>query len=351
MTFARWGVSLFMAALSACLGQSPAIPGADGQGKETIVAQVGKEKVTLGDLEQQSAKLLQARYQYYLAQRDALQALIDDRLLNAQAARENITVAALLEREVNGKVTDPTEDQLAVYYEGLETDKQFPEVRDQILRTIRQLRLNKARAAYIKSLRNNNAVSVTLRSPKAEVAVENSPIRGPKDAAVTIVEFADYECPYCQQVNPYLKKIEEQFRGKVALSYKHFPLPMHPDAMKASEAANCAAAQGKFWEYHDLLFEGRNYASPRLKEYARTLRLDNAVFDQCLDSAQQQGAVQKDLAQAQLLGLTGTPSFFINGHFISGAVSYETLRDMVEEELAAKVGPRRQVESALNTTQ
>ena len=111
---------------------------------------------------------------------------------------------------------------------------------------------------------------------------------------------------------------------------------MHAHAVKAAEAARCAGAQGRFWDFHDLLFNnGKKLEVAQLKEYASTLGLDAARFDQCLDASEQAAAVQKDVAQAQRLGLTGTPSLFVNGHFLSGAIPYTTLREIVEQQLAA----------------
>jgi len=302
-----------------------------------VVAEVSGDKLTLGDLEQrQASALLQARYQYYLAERKALDQLIDDHLLQAQARRENITVEQLLEREVTQKIKEPTEDQIEIYYEGLQTDKPYADMRAEVVKTIRQIRQNKLRSDYLKSLRSQASIEISLQSPKAEVSLEGVQMRGPKNASVVIVEFADYECPYCQQIHPQLKKLESDFEGKVAMAYRDFPLPMHPRARKAAEAARCAGAQGKFWDFHDLLFDTKKIEAAELKEDARTLHLDTAAFDKCLDSGEQAAAIQKDLTQGQHLGLTGTPSFFINGHFFSGAVSYDTLHNYVAQQLAAQ---------------
>ena len=141
--------------------------------------------------------------------------------------------------------------------------------------------------------------------------------------------------------SPTLDKLQQEFGSKVALVFKDFPLPMHPRAQKAAEAARCAGSQGKFWEFHDALFANKTLEVPRLKEQAGALKLDTTRFDRCLDSGEQSGAVQKDLAEAQRLGLTGTPVFFVNGHFMSGAVSYEKLRQSIQEELAALSRPKQ----------
>jgi protein-disulfide isomerase len=302
-----------------------------------VVAEVGGQKLTRADLEQkQAAKLLQSRYQYYLSEREAVNQLIEDHLLEMQAHREHLTVEQLLQREVTSKLKEPTEDQLQVFYEGLQSNEPYAAVREKIVATLHQVRQAKARSAYLESLRTQASVRVALAPPEAEVAVDNAPRRGAEDAPVLIVEFADYECPYCQRIHPELKKLEEEFAGKVAVAFMDFPLPMHAHAEKAAEASRCAAEQGKFWPFHDLLFDGHQKLElAKLKEYARELKLDTVRFDQCLDAGKQAASVQKDFAEGQRLGLTGTPSFFINGHFLSGAVKYDTLREVVEQQLAA----------------
>jgi protein-disulfide isomerase len=303
-----------------------------------VVAEVGGQKLTRAELEEkQSAKLLQARYQYYLAEREALDQLIEAQLLEMQARREQLSVEQLLQRDVISQVKDPTEDQVQVFYEGLRTEEPFDTAREKIVATIRQIRLTKARAAYIASLRGQTDVRVALIPPDIEVAFDKSVRRGPQNAPVLVVEFADYQCPYCQALHPELKKLEAEFGDKIAFVFKDFPLPMHASAQKAAEAARCAGAQGRFWDFQDLLFKnGRQLEVVQLREHARTLGLDEARFNRCLDSSEQRAAVQEDLTLAQRLGLTGTPSLFINGHFLSGAVKYSTLREIVEQQLEAR---------------
>lgn len=320
---------------------SPRHAGA-GQDGSTVVAEVGGHKITLADLEQQAAaKLLQARYKYYLAQRDALDQLIDDQLLRSQAGRENVSVEELLKRHVESQIKEPTDEQLRFVYDTVATDQPFEAVREKLLETAHQLRLKKARTAYLESLRSEYGVVVELSQPSAEVEMGNSPRRGPENAPVQVVEFADYQCPYCQKINPDLSKLLEDFGSKVAVVFKDFPLPAHPAAEKAAEAARCAGVQGKFWEFHDALFQNKKLEVAELKEQARAFQLDTASFDRCLDIGEQASAVQKDLAQGQHLGLTGTPSFFVNGHFLSGAVGYRKLRDQVEQELTPSSPPKQ----------
>jgi protein-disulfide isomerase len=319
-------------------------PAAIAQDGSAVVAEVGSHKITADELQEKEAgKLLQARYKYYLAERDALDQLVEDQLLEMQAKREGISVDELLKRHVTVQVAEPTEDQLKFYYEGLGSDESYDAVRGKILETVHQIRFTKARTAYIDSLRSQFGVFVALTQPSAKVDVTNAYRLGPQNAPVQLVEFADYECPYCQKVHVELALLRAQFGDKVAVIFKDLPLPMHSSAEKAAEAARCAGAQGKFWEFHDSLFETKKLQVADLKQEARNLNLDGARFDKCLDSGEQAALVQKDLIQGKHLGLTGTPSFFANGHFLSGAIAYAKLRATVEEELAAQAAQKPSV--------
>jgi protein-disulfide isomerase len=300
-----------------------------------VVAEVDGIKVTDADLEQEeSGKLLQARYQYYVAQSKALDELIDKKLLEKKAKSENLTAEQLIDREVTSKIQAPTEDQVKVYYEGLETDQPYEAVRGKILDKIRQVRTQRARLAYIQSLRAQTNIIVSLDPPSASVNLANANTLGNKNAAVMLVEFADYECPYCQKVAPDVSKLTTEFGDKLAVTFKDFPLPMHAHAEKAAEAANCAAQQGKFWEYHDTLFRTKQLDIDQLKQQAESLHLDSQQFNKCLDTGAEAAAVQKQREEGVTMGLSGTPSFFINGHFFSGALDYAALHDIITRQLS-----------------
>jgi len=337
-----WNKSALLPLAVAIVFTSFSLP-ALGQSDTKVVAEIAGRKVTTEELEQkQAGKLLQARYKYYLAERDALEQLIDDQLLEMQASKEAVTLDELFKRHIAVNVPEPTEDQLRFYYEGVQTDESYEAARANIIETVRQLRTKKARDKYVAELRGQYNVVVELSQPSARVEVGNAPRLGPETAPVQVVEFADYECPYCQKVNADLIRLREQFGDKVSLVYKDFPLPMHPLAPRAAEAAHCAGQQGKFWEFHDALFQNKRLQVSDLKQEARVLKLDVARFDQCLDGGEQIAPVKNDAKEGQRLGLQGTPSFFINGHFMSGAVGFMKLRDTVLEELGAVSSDRKQ---------
>jgi protein-disulfide isomerase len=301
-----------------------------------VVAEVNGHNLTASDLEQkEGGKLLQARYQYYLNQRKALDDLVDNTLLELEARKKNLTVDQLLEREVYNNIKDPTEDQMQVYYEGLESQESYETVRQNVLDHIRELRRTKARVAYLAKLHTDARLMVFLSPPLATVDLAGAHVHGARNAPVMLVEFADYECPYCQRVAPDMQKLEKEYGEKISIVFKDFPLPMHHSAQKAAEAARCAGEQGKYWEMHDVLLYSKLISVADLKEHARVLKLDGDSFDKCLDGGAEAEAVKKDFEEGKTLGLTGTPSFFVNGHFFSGAADYKILRELVDQQLAA----------------
>ena len=166
---------------------------------------------------------------------------------------------------------------------------------------------------------------------------DNDHIKGNKNAVITIVEFSDFQCPFCSRVNPTLKQVEDTYGDKVRVVFKHNPLSFHQDAPLASEAALAAGAQGKFWEMHDMLFKNqRALKRENLEQYAQELGLNMDKFKAALDGGTFKEQVQADIAQARALGATGTPSFFINGRKVRGAQPFDRFKAVIDEELAKK---------------
>jgi protein-disulfide isomerase len=301
-----------------------------------VVVEIDGAKITDAELQRKyQGRLFQAHTAYYQAERQALDEFIEEYLLEREAKAENVTVDQLLERHVNNAIAqDPPEDMLRLYYEVVNPQETYDKVRVQLLDHLRKIRLAKAKTAYIQSLHSKAHIMIGLQVPRTDISLKNAPVRGRADAPVVLVEYADYECPYCQQVQPAIDKIISEYKGKVALAYKDVPLPMHANAAKAAEAARCAETQGKFWEYHDLLFAKKQLDATVLKEYARDLKLDAVAFDKCLDTGARSELINAQLTEAQGLGIQGTPTFFINGRSTYGNLTVEQLRQIIDEELA-----------------
>jgi len=167
-----------------------------------------------------------------------------------------------------------------------------------------------------------------------EVEIGDSPVRGAADAPVTIVEFSDFQCPYCGRVGPTLERLLEEYPGQVRVVYKHLPLSFHEHALPAAKAAVAAGRQGKFWEMHDALFASqRQLGEEKYRELAEELGLDVEQFERDYKSEEVAMEVAQDMNQARKLGVTGTPGFFVNGRFSSGAKPYQSFKTMVDAAL------------------
>jgi protein-disulfide isomerase len=306
------------------------------QPSDPVAVEIDGAKVTSREFDRKHpGRLFQARNALYQAERQAVEEFIDEYLLDRQARLEKVTMDELLKQHVESAIgKEPSEEALRVYYDALKTTEPFEKVRSQIVDVIHQVRLAKAKTAYVQSLRSQATILIRVPAPRAVIALKDVPARGVPDAPVTVVEYADYECPYCQQVQPALDKLESEYKGKLAFVFKDLPLPMHPNAQKAAEATRCAESQGKYWEYHDLLLQNKQLEIPKLKEHARALKLNPEAFDKCLDSGERSETVKAHFTEATDWGLNGTPSFFINGRFITGNLTYEQFRQVIEEELA-----------------
>ena len=177
----------------------------------------------------------------------------------------------------------------------------------------------------------------TGQPTKVKVSMDDDTVKGDKNAKVTIIEFSDFQCPFCGKFySQTLPLIEENYikTGKVKLVYRDFPLSFHQNAQKAAEAAECADEQGKFWEYHNTIYDNQNTLDiNNLKQYAANLNLDTSKFESCLDSGKMTSEVQKDLKDGQSYGVEGTPAFFINGIPLSGAQPYQVFEQVIESQL------------------
>lgn len=310
--------------------------------KSPPLAEVDGEAITSEEVEKAlGAQLSRLQEQVYNLKRQKVETLIADRLLAREAARRGISVAALLDAEVTSKVGLVTEQEIDTFYQTNKARLKGEEatVREQIRGHLQGQKLTAQREAFLKSLRSQAKVVVHLEPPpvfRAEASVEGAPSRGLARALVTIVEFEDFHCPYCKRVQPTLTQLLSQYSEKVKLVFRDFPIDsLHPQSRKAHAAARCANEQRKFWEFHDKVFAGEADSSPeRLNTYAREVGLDLAAFERCLNAGAHDLEIQKDIEEGNRLGVTGTPTFFINGRLLSGAQPVENFVRLIDDELA-----------------
>jgi protein-disulfide isomerase len=307
-----------------------------------VVATIAGEPVTMADVEAKAgSRLFQIRTQQYQAHRQVLEEVLGQRLLDREAAARKISVEELLKQEVEAKVPPLDQADYRAFYE--QNKARFgampeAEAMKRIEGGLRSQRLRERQTAYVTELRRNANVRIHLDPPRQRIEAGDDPSRGPADAPVTIVEFSDFQCPFCSRVNPTLKRIEETYAGKVRVVFRDFPLlQIHPQAGKAAEAAGCADEQGKFWPMHDALFAAQDKLKPEdLKAHATAIGLDMDKFNKCLDSGSRTGEWTKDMKEGEAYGVSSTPAFFVNGRMIVGAQPYEEFSAVVEDELARK---------------
>lgn len=332
---AAWGLIAASGIAPGAFSQQPATPPS-----RPALAVVEAQAIYEEDLLPQILpQMRQMRQQEYELKNRALQGLIDQKLLEAEANRRDVSVADLLKQEIDAKVAQPTDAEVQSYYlERKERiNRPLEEVKEQIRQGLRQARLQEVRQSFFQHLRGTAQVAVYLSSPRIEVGYDSARMRGAPDAPVTIVEFSDFQCPFCQRAYPVIRELLSKYQGQVKLAYRDFPLrSIHAQAQMAAEASRCAGEQGKFWEYHDRLFDPPNQLDKEaLTGHAASLNLDPQGFQACLESGRHRLSVEQDLQDGTQAGVTGTPAFFINGILVSGAQPAAAFEKTIEAELAA----------------
>jgi protein-disulfide isomerase len=335
-------------AVLACQPSRPkqASDAAAAAGPSAPVARIGAEVITTGELDTSiRGELNEMEQRTYELRKSALDQLINQRLVEAKAKVAGKPVDEFLRAELAPKVSEPTDEETRALYERAKAAGQvkepFDQVKGQIAQFLRRQKSEAVLAQYLEQIRAEAKVEVLLPPylpAKVEVAA-TGPSKGPDSAPVTIVEFSDFQCPYCSKAEATVKDLLEleKYKGKIKLVYRDYPLPNHNLAPKAAEAAHCAGDQGKYWEMHDRLFA----ATPKLevtdlKAYARELKLDEGRFSKCLDSGEKSKVVADHFKAGNDAGVRGTPAFFINGRLISGAQKLEAFTALVDAELAAR---------------
>ncbi len=296
------------------------------------------------DLDKLELQKLQAEVNFtrnsYEIRQNALKRLVEEQVLDAEAAKQGISRTDLLAKEVDQKVKDPTPDEINAFYEANKARITTPkeQVLPQIQQYLKQQSLTKVKDALIERLKKEQNVAIYLEDLRYEVATAGFPVRGPEEAPVTIVEFSDFQCPFCRNFSTTLNRISRQFPNHVRVVYRQLPLTeIHPLAEKAAEASLCAQEQGRFWEFHDQIFRDQSPLSlDGIKSKAQAIGLDTAAFNSCLDSGRQEQKVKKDIRDGATLGVSGTPAIFINGRFLNGARPYEEVAAVVLEEIQKK---------------
>jgi len=291
---------------------------------------IGAEKLTYLDIKKKE-------YEFRLEQ---LNKLLEDRLLGAEAKKANMNKDEYIDKKVIGapiKVTD-ADFKTFIKQRSIPESQINPALKDRITGYMQQLKRQEKVQEYVAKLTKNTPVEVYFKKPKGvDIEVGNAPTFGNDKAAVTIVEFSDFQCPYCSRGADVVNQIKSKYGNKVRIAFRSFPLPMHKEARPASEAALCANEQGtaKFWKFHDLAFKNQSKLdNESLMKYAKDVGADVNKFKECFEGKKYAKAVQDDMDYGEKIGVKSTPTFFVNGQLISGALPLEAFSEIIDAELA-----------------
>jgi len=313
--------------------------------KSGVVAKINGEEITeeqlIGDAQ---LEMMQLKKQEYDLKMNQLNKLVQERVLGAEAKKEGLANA---EEYVNKKVLKGEIKISDADYQKFVKEKNIPKenINDQVKGRIYDYMKDQKKEEMIQGavakLTKGSPVEVYFKKPKSNIQVDvgSSPIAGGESAKVTIVEFSDFQCPFCSRAAKTVSELKKKYGSKVKIAFKHFPLPMHPNAGPTSEASMCVYEQGKdkFWKFHDLAFGAQDKLdAENLTKLAKSAGADEKKFKECFDAKKFADFVKKDQAYGEKLGVRSTPTFFVNGQLLSGALPIEQFSEVIDEELNAK---------------
>jgi protein-disulfide isomerase len=307
----------------------------------------------IGDLEIDEATLIgEAKSEFFDLEKrkhelrmERLEKIIEDKLVGAEAKKAGMSTEDYLSKKIVGNVKPSQSDYDKFVKEKkipAEQLKAHPEYKDRIMGFLENQRKQTKIEEYVAKLSKSVPIEVYFKKPKMDpvkVDIGTAPIAGGKDAKVEVVLFSDFQCPFCARGAETLNKLKSKYGNKIKVAFKQFPLPMHPQAGPTSEAALCVNEQStdKFWKFHDLAFKGQDKLDTAAVEgYAKSAGADVTKFKDCVAKGTYKEAVKADMAQGEKLGVRSTPTFFVNGQMVAGALPIEEFSTMIDEELNAK---------------
>lgn len=339
--------------LACALMAAPAAAANSSHGADPVLATVDGHPITQSEVDAHVIDEISPNQRYELRKR-ALDSMVDQYLIDRAAKKAHMTPAAYLDHELHPKGSTVTEADARKYYNAHKAaldaqtgHKPYEQIQAPLISALQRHYDSQRRDALMDKLRADNHVKVMLEAPREQVASAGHPWTGGKDAPVTVVEFSDFQCPFCRAAEPTLKQIRAKYGDRIKFVYMDFPLGMHPHALDAAVAGRCAAQQDKFWQFHDAMFADQGKLDPAsLKQTAAKLGLDAKKFDACFDEKKVVAGIRADQAEGERLGVTGTPTFFINGRQMVGVESQASMAAVIDEELARAEGAEKTASTA-----
>ncbi len=310
--------------------------------EKDIVATVNGDPITRNEARQGSEReIYQAEKALYELQRANLRKILVGKLIRLDPRSKDLSDNDYLSKYVviAKQITSQDVDNF-IKQRRIPEDKINASLKDQAMRYLMAQDISEQVDRWLASQEKKHAIKIYLTEPaepRFSVDLSGAPYRGGANARVTIVEFSDFQCPFCARASKTLAKLDQIYADKIKLVYKHFPLSsLHPDAELAAKTAVCVQQQGmdKFWRLHDKIFANiRMISLGALKDYSKELGVDMVRFKQCLESSLPVDVVNRDMAQAERMGFNATPAFLINGRIVQGAVPLEDFKKVIDEEL------------------
>jgi len=316
------------------------------QTPETVVASVNKIDITQRQLDESvSARIYPLQQQLYAIRKAALDNLVTTKILESEAMARGVSMEEVRRQLTLGEVNvtraqvEEAYTQNASFFAAMSPD----EARERLRLDLENQERMKHYRAGLDALRKKWTARLNFAPPAFVTELDDgvSPAKGSKNAAVTIVEFSDFECPYCKAVQRTLKQVLEKYGGEVRLVFKHLPLEGHRNSLPAARAAYCAAEQDRFWQFHDALFGAKELSPAVFTPIANELGLGVLKLQECLESEQSRTAIVKDLEAARLFHIESTPSFVVNGKVIQGALSFADFQKIIEQELSERANQKQ----------
>lgn len=310
--------------------------------KPGIVAKIGTTEITEDELLSGEARInfIELKKKEYDLKLDQLNKLVQERLIGEEAKKANMSLDDYMKKSVLKKEIKIADSEYNEFVKAKKIpDAQItPQLKERIFSFMREEKQGKIVQEYVAKLTKSNPVEVYFKKPKLSIAVDvgNAPIWGNPNSKVTIVEFSDFQCPFCSRGAETVDELKKKYKGKIKIAFKHFPLSFHKDAKPAAEASMCAGDQGseKFWKFHDIAFKNQKDLSPEaLEKYAVQAGAQAAKYKECMASKKFAAAVEADMAYGEKLGVRSTPTFFVNGELIAGALPADAFADIIDEAL------------------
>jgi predicted DsbA family dithiol-disulfide isomerase len=311
---------------------------ASAQSPETVLATINGRDITQKQVDDSvKPQIYPLQQQLYAIRKAALENLVTSRILETEATARGISIDELRKQLTLGEITvtrSQIEDaykQNASFFAAMSPDEAKERLR---LDLENQARMKHYRTG-LEALRQKWTVRLNLVAPPfvSELDDGHAPARGSTKPVVTIVEFSDFECPFCREVQLALNQVVQSYGNEVRLIFKHLPLEGHRNSLPAARAAYCAGEQDRFWPYHDALFSSGKLSPVVLEEIAAEIGLGIPKFRACLDSEHSRTAIVKDIETARLFRIDSTPSFLVNGKLVKGALSFADFQKIIEREL------------------